>query len=963
MLDQCPLQSQQLLNHNNLNTQFKRFSLALLLLINLSSISQAESIPQAAPEFAPARPIVAGFERFSATHTPANTADDDSDAETTTNLPTTPELGLLLLGELNCTSCHSATDHAKDWILPKEAPVLTDATRRLQPAWIEAYLASPQQVKPGTTMPHLLDKLPPAERQTAARDLIAYLSTNGTLDPSYPTPRPKAQALATFQQVGCAACHTPPGSDIPPIPTSIPLVGIEKKYTADTLRRFLQDPLHSRPAGRMPKLQLEDDQLTFIVSLFFSSTDSKPNLRYQLYQGSWESLPNFNRLTPEKTGECAGFDLTIADRHSDYGLRFEGYFYAPKAGPYRFRLGSDDGATLIVNNEEVINVDGRHPVITDEQTIELGEGIHQVIVNYFQAGGGADLIGQVTYPSGETSSLAGSLLLKPERPKPVAALATNGGSATRGAQLYSSLGCASCHKFDEDGQRQGTPWVAPPLTQLNPAKGCLDQITSLAVPGYALSTPQVAAITAALTSLSEKSASTAHDRIRQKLLTFNCYACHSHDDVGGVEAARNAWFETTMKEMGDEGRLPPALTGVGDKLQEHWLRHVLNSGEKVRGNYMLAKMPVYGESNLGSLPADLITADRRDSPELFATEFPEPTYKIKAAGRALVGGKALSCIKCHDFAEHASTGIRALSLTSMTNRLREDWFVRYLADPQAYRRGTRMPAAWPFGVSSIPQVLDANTNWQIRSVWTYLSDGERAAIPQGLVREPIELKPTDTPIIYRNFLDHGGSRAIAVGYPQGLNIMFDAETNRLAAMWQGQFIDASRHWNGRGQGFVAPLGDNLLVLSGAVPFASLSSADAPWPDESAKDQGYQFQGYRLNDKQEPTFRYRWHQLQVLDQFIPTSITPGEQAKLTRQLSFEGTLPSSSAHFKAATANSIEPTADGFLIDGVWKILLEGPSAKSATIRQHGPHKELLVPLNSPTKPEQPPTSLKLHYVW
>lgn len=865
MIDRLPS------THRLTQSMYNLSKLLVLLLISLPSSSQAEPTQPASLATAPARPIVAGFERFSATQKPANTEADDSDEETPTNLPTTTELGQLLLGELNCTSCHAAGDDAKGAILSKEAPILTDVSRRLQPAWIEAYIARPQQVKPGTTMPHLLDKLPLAEQQTAARDITAYLSKQGTPDPAYPNPKPKAQALATFQQVGCAACHEPPGGDSPALSTSIPLIGIDKKYTSSTLRRFLQDPLHSRPSGRMPKLQLEDDQLTFIVSLFFAQADSKPNLNYQLYRGAWESLPNFSQLTPVQTGECAGFDLSVANSESDYGLRFTGYFYAPQAGPYRFMLGSDDGATLIINGKELVNVDGRHPVITNEQSIELGEGFHPVVVNYFQAGGGADLIGQVTHPSGETSSLAGSLLLKPERPKQTTATQINAGSAIRGAQLYSSLGCASCHKFDEDGQRQGTPWVAPPLAQLNPAKGCLDQSTSLAVPRYFLSTPQVAALTAALTSLPDKTALTAHDRVRQKLLTFNCYACHSRDDVGGVESARNAWFETTMKEMGDEGRLPPALTGVGDKLQEHWLRHVLNSGEKVRGNYMLAKMPVYGEANLGSLPADLINVDRRDTPELFTTEFPEPPYKIKAAGRTLVGGKALSCIKCHDFAEHASTGIRALSLTSMTNRLREDWFVRYLADPQAYRRGTRMPAAWPFGVSSIPHVLDGNTNWQIRSVWSYLTDGDRAAVPQGLVREPIELKPTDTPIIYRNFLDHGGARAIAVGYPQGLNVMFDAETNRLAAIWQGQFIDASRHWTGRGQGFVAPLGDNLLVLAGGVPFASLSSADAPWPGESARDQGYQFQGYRLNDKQEPAFRYRWHQLQVVDQLDRKSV--------------------------------------------------------------------------------------------
>ena len=79
--------------------------------------------------------------------------------------------------------------------------------------------------------------------------------------------------------------------------------------------------------------------------------------------------------------------------------------------------------------------------------------------------------------------------------------------------------------------------------------------------------------------------------------------------------------------------------------------------------------------------------------------------------------------------------------------------------------------------------------------------------------------PTTGAIIYRNFIDGAGTRGIAVGYPEKANLAFDANEMRLALIWQGAFLDAARHWAGRGEGFEGPAGDNILQLHGGAPFA------------------------------------------------------------------------------------------------------------------------------------------------
>ena len=90
--------------------------------------------------------------------------------------------------------------------------------------------------------------------------------------------------------------------------------------------------------------------------------------------------------------------------------------------------------------------------------------------------------------------------------------------------------------------------------------------------------------------------------------------------------------------------------------------------------------------------------------------------------------------------------------------------------------------------------------------------GPRPRSLTDLGRDPIPLVADKTPVIYRNFIQGAGPRAIGVGYPEKANLAFDANDLRIALIWQGAFIDASKHWTGRGEGFQGPLGDNALAL-------------------------------------------------------------------------------------------------------------------------------------------------------
>jgi uncharacterized cupredoxin-like copper-binding protein len=215
------------------------------------------------------------------------------------------------------------------------------------------------------------------------------------------------------------------------------------------------------------------------------------------------------------------------------------------------------------------------------------------------------------------------------------------------------------------------------------------------------------------------------------------------------------------------------------------------------------------------------------------------------------------------------------------------------------------------------------------------------------------LSPTKTEaVIYRNFIEGAGSRAIGVGYPGGVNLAYDADQMRIALVWQGAFIDAARHWNGRGQGFQPPLGYNVFSMPKGVPFASLESTSSEWPDTARKDSkmrpdnGYIFKGYRLDGAGRlPEFRCLLNGIAVTDLSIPKGSPATNNSAIERTLTLSGSDSTNKLHFRAATGKEIQKLADGrFSIDGKVFISLASGEGAQPILRDSGGQKELLIPV-------------------
>ncbi len=959
-----------------------------------SSLSAADNKPTSDPFAEPVvnHPVVAGFERFFV-------ATGDSAPK-----DLTPG-GKLLLGELGCVACHQAEGAAAKQVTKKQAPILDGVGSRVRLGFIRALLANPQKAKPGTTMPDLLAGLPENERAAAAESLTHFLATTGAPQEAMAEHAAVKAGEQHFHRFGCVACHAPrkaagpvpkvaqalidDDDDAPKKPvtqTFIPLGNLPAKYTLPSLAKFLQDPHAVRPSARMPGLNLNEKEAREVAAYFFQGHKVPPNMQFAYFEGGWDDVPDFGPMKPVATGTVSGFDLTVGKRHDNFGMRFTGFLQIDKPGQYQFWIGSDDGSRLQIDGKEVVKNGGVHPHSEKEGRVSLDVGSHEIVVDYFQGGGEWTLTLDMQGQGIKRTSAAAFITLTRERPKPVATdgdddkpFVIDASQVEKGRKLFATLGCAACHQMKEDNKQLASELKAKPLSKLGATGGCLATEPPKGLPQYKLTALQTSAASVALSALSNSAEPTPAETIAHTLLSFNCYACHERGKVGGVEPIRNAYFETQIPEMGDEGRIPPALDGVGDKLREDALTDLLQNGTKGDPKqkdrpYMHARMPRF---HAGPLAKTFAAVDLKTEANLPA--FDESLSKAKSAGRQLVGDKGLSCVKCHPFNEHTATGIQAINLNAMNRRLREDWFYRYLADPQVYRRGTRMPAAWPNGMAIIKEVLDANSPKQMQAVWSYLADGGGAAIPAGIVREAIVLTPDKEPILYRNFLQgpksDGGnitaSRGFGIGYPEGVNLAFDFDRFALLWIWQGQFIDASKHWVGRGPGFQNPLGDNVLPLPAEVPFAVLADASTAWPSQPARDQGYQFKGYRFDDARRPILQYTFGRIAIddhpranrkgkdgkdskdgkelsLDRTLTLSVTPGDSVSLNN------------LYFRAVAAQKIEPGTDGwFTIDSTLKLRIVSSSTKPPLVRQAGNRFELLVPVGLANGAAK----IETRYVW
>lgn len=74
----------------------------------------------------------------------------------------------------------------------------------------------------------------------------------------------------------------------------------------------------------------------------------------------------------------------VTNRFEWFGVVYTGTFQVEKPGEYLFRLSSDDGSRLWIDDRLVIDHDGVHGECSADSTVALTQGAHRIRVWYFQ---------------------------------------------------------------------------------------------------------------------------------------------------------------------------------------------------------------------------------------------------------------------------------------------------------------------------------------------------------------------------------------------------------------------------------------------------------------------------------------------------------------------------------------------------------------------------------------------------
>lgn len=839
-------------------------------------------------------------------------------------------VGKVLLGELNCTACHAATPQQEAWISPKSAPTLQDVGSRASAAWLVKYLASPGDAKTGVTMPDLLHG-----NAEQAEELTHYLLSlsKPNVRRVFPDKAAVARGEDLFHSVGCVACHAPQnGAALPAEFVAFPRMA--EKWGQDGLRNFLLDPLASRAAGRMPSLHLTEREASDIAHFLLRETKVPAVMEVASFRDRLRGLEDLDTMAISRTAPASNFSV----ENQDGALRFTTWLNVDRAGDYTLHLTAVGASRLSLDGEWVMGTESwKTENVKEKHARHLDAGRHELKVDFVKRGSKPRALAVEWEGPGIAREVIPAAHLSSEKEPVVepAPFVVDAAKAVRGKALYAAMNCAVCH------EQKAAAQPAPTLAALDASRGCLAEKPSGKAVDYHLNETQRTALRGALTQLNAPTlaAPSPKQRVAHTMATFRCTACHVRDGVGGVSPGRSGFFTANVDDLGDEGRIPPKLDGVGDKLRPEWLAKVLGDGVSVRP-YVNTRMPKFGAANVGQLAELFVALDRKATPLAAVTDTPDVR---RDAGRKLAGTDGLSCIACHRFNRQPAHAMQVFDLINVTERLNEDWFRRFLRDPNKFNAGTRMPALWPGGRSLIPAVLDGDTDRQHAALWTYLADGAKAKFPEGLSRQNMELIVGGEAVVYRGKLWEAGFRAIATGYPGGLNVAFDAEEMRLALVWRGRFLNVSPHWSTQGMGRIRPLENNAVVLPHGSPLAVLTSATTPWPSETSKEAGMKFVGYQLDSLKRPTLLYRYGELGVEDFMSPADAGLHRTIKLSAA-------PPDGLHLRLATGKLTAAGESAWRLNDALAIRAAG-----AFVRGEGDAQELLVPLKT--------MQLEVDYVW
>ncbi|RCH56109.1 beta-N-acetylhexosaminidase [Mucilaginibacter hurinus] len=137
-----------------------------------------------------------------------------------------------------------------------------------------------------------------------------------------------------------------------------------------------------------------------------------PGVKYQLFSGTFGNTGRIETAPRIDTGVVKTFSpLAFKKNNKTFGVIYTGYINIPADGTYEFGTQSADGSVLLIDDQPVVDNDGRHNLFEQGGAIPLQKGFHKITVRYFNIGATSILKVFMTMPGRPKGELSAATLL------------------------------------------------------------------------------------------------------------------------------------------------------------------------------------------------------------------------------------------------------------------------------------------------------------------------------------------------------------------------------------------------------------------------------------------------------------------------------------------------------------------------------------------------------------------------
>ncbi|MGA7159365.1 MAG: c-type cytochrome [Bacteroidota bacterium] len=519
-----------------------------------------------------------------------------------------------------------------------------------------------------------------------------------------------SKAKQTFLESGCYGCHDIDGyANLPKIGPQ--LNSLSAKVKPEWVYNWVRNPKNYNPHTRMPNFKLTEEEAGSVTAYLFSiGKESTFQLEHPAgtYKGGSaekgkEHFENFGC----KACHVMGDDLRVRN------ARGSSYDFAPELTHAAGKLHPDWIFDWIKNPRH-------YNPTTKMPNLRLTDGEARDLVAYI-------------------------MTMKDDRPKEAFnADITSEEKIAEGAKVIREYGCFGCHDIkgmekvgkvsvnlsdfgrkvldqmdfgDTKVNHTWRDWVTNKLK--NSRVFQTDRIVQK-MPVFAFSDEEIDELRTILLSFRSdnpqmKYQEPATQRVAdinagEKLtVSYGCINCHQLEERGGYFSAI----------LDDPTKGPPLITIEGGKVQEPWLQAFLKAPSPIRP-WLKVRMPTFSltENEINTvtkyfLGISNLNLEMRD----YAAFKPDP--HLLADGTKLFN--AFQCIKCHQLggAEMDPKSV-APNLELAKNRLKPEWVISWLTNPEAIQPGTMMPGYFPDGQSPMPDVLQGDAHQQMVALRDHL---------------------------------------------------------------------------------------------------------------------------------------------------------------------------------------------------------------------------------------------------